>query len=142
MDTEKDQKKKKPMPEGVKFKPGNKAASKYKPEYAEWMRAYVDSGFTVIPTLEEFCLNHDLVTRTVARWVTEHAEEYPRLSFQYARLLNKQKAILIQYGLTEQFNANIVKFLLTNNHGMSEKTSTNIDAKTDNKFEVNIKVVD
>ena len=128
--------------ENGQFVPGNDAASKYKDEYADWMRAYVNGGYTIIPTLEEFCVNHDLPERTVARWVEEKADKYPRLATQYARLLSKQKAMLVQFGLNETFNANIVKFLLTNNHGMSEKTSANIDAKTDNKFEVNIKVID
>lgn len=128
--------------ENGQFVAGNNAASKYKDEYVDWMRVYVDNGYEIIPTLSEFCVNHNLPERTVARWVTEEAAKYERLAFQYARLLSKQKAILIKFGLTEQFNAHMVKFLLTNNHGMSEKTSTNIDAKTDNKFEVNIKVVD
>ena len=57
-------------------------------------------------------------------------------------MLAKQKKLLIEKGLTNVFNPQIVKFLLSNNHGMSEKTAANIDAKTDNKFEVNIKVVD
>ena len=68
--------------------------------------------------------------------------KYPRLALSYARLLNKQKLMLIQMGLQEQFNVQMVKFLLSNNHGMSEKTSAQVDAKTDNKFEVNIKVID
>lgn len=128
--------------ENGQFVPGNDAASKYKDEYADWMRAYVDGGYDIIPTLAEFCVNHDLPERTVTRWVTEKADNYERLATQYARLLSKQKAILIKFGLTEQFNSHIVKFLLANNHGMSDKASTTVDAKTDNKFEVNIKVVD
>ena len=138
-------KQKAPMPKGVEFEKGNLAAFKYKEEYAEWMDKYVEEGFTVLPTLEEFCENSRLPLRSVARWVAEakdDEEKYPRLALSYARLLNKQKLMLIQMGLQEQFNVQMVKFLLSNNHGMSEKTSAQVDAKTDNKFEVNIKVID
>lgn len=138
-------KQKAPMPKGVEFEKGNLAAFKYKIEYADLMARYVDGGFTVLPTLEEFCEVSKLPLRSVARWVTEAKEDeekYPRLALSYARLLNKQKLMLIQMGLTEQFNVQMVKFLLSNNHGMSEKTSAQVDAKTDNKFEVNIKVID
>jgi hypothetical protein len=138
-------KQKAPMPKGVEFEKGNLAAFKYKEEYAVWMDLYVSDGYMVIPTLEEFCEVSKLPLRSVARWVAEAKEDeekYPRLASSYARLLNKQKMLLIQMGLQEQFNVQMVKFLLANNHGMSEKTSAQVDAKTDNKFEVNIKVID
>ena len=124
------------------FKKGNTAACKYKEEYVELMRSYTKDGYEVIPTLEEFCEIHNIPERTFSRWVTEEKEKYSRLATEYAHMLAKQKKLLCQYGLTGAFNAQIVKFLLSNNHGMSEKTATAIDAKTDNKFEVNIKVVD
>ena len=125
------------------FKPGQKAASKYKEEYVGMLRAYYKAGgYEVIPTLEEFCEIHDIPERTFIRWVTEQKEEYPLLATEYAHMLARQKKILVEKGLTNVFNPQIVKFLLSNNHGMSEKTATNIDAKTDNKFEVNIKVID
>lgn len=148
-------KQKAPMPKGVEFEKGNLAAFKFKEEYVDLMDAYVKDGFLVVPTLEEFCENNNLPYRTVSRWIAEAKEEeakeeeangevkkYPRLAYSYARLQAKQKMLLIQMGLCDKFNAQLVKFLLTNNHGMSEKTTAQVDAKTDNKFEVNIKVID
>jgi hypothetical protein len=127
---------------GRPFEPGNTASCKYKEEYVALLKAYRINGYDVIPTLEEFCEIHNIPERTFNRWVTEKAEKYPRLATEYAHMLAKQKTLLVKLGLTNVFNPQIVKFLLANNHGMSEKTATNIDAKTDNKFEVNIKVVD
>lgn len=125
-----------------KFKAGDTAASKYKDEYVALLKAYTKAGYEVIPTLEEFCEIHNIPERTFARWVTEKKDKYPLLATEYTHMLAKQKKLLVQYGLTNVFNPQIVKFLLSNNHGMSEKTATNIDATTDNKFEVNIKVID
>lgn len=139
-------KQKAPMPKGVEFEKGNLAAFKFKEEYVDRMDEYVKYGYTVVPTLEEYCEINNLPYRTVTRWVAEakkdDEEKYPRLADSYARLQNKQKMMLIQQGLNETFNVQMVKFLLANNHGMSEKTSAQVDAKTDNKFEVNIKVID
>jgi hypothetical protein len=138
-------KQKAPMPKGVQFEKGNRAAFKFKEEYVDRMDEYVDDGFMTVPTLEEFCEINKLPMRTVTRWLSEAKEDeekYPRLANSYARLQNKQKMLLIQMGLCDKFNVQLVKFLLTNNHGMSDKMSAQVDAKTDNKFEVNIKVVD
>lgn len=138
-------KQKAPMPKGVQFEKGNLAAFKFKPEVVDAMDIYTDSGYLVVPTLEEFCELHKLPMRTVSRWLAEAKEDeekYPRLANSYARLQNKQKMLLIQMGLSDQFNVQLVKFLLANNHGMSEKTTAELNGKTDNKFEVNIKVID
>lgn len=124
------------------FKKGNTAACKYKEAYVEMMKSYTKDGFEVIPTLEEFCEIHNIPERTFARWVTEEKEKYSRLATEYAHMLAKQKKLLCQYGLTGAFNAQIVKFLLSNNHGMSEKGQQEINAKTDNTFKVDIKVID
>ena len=133
------------MPKGVQFEKGNLAAFKFKEEYVDLMDSYTNDGYIVIPTLEEYCEIHNLPMRTVTRWLAEaknDEEKYPRLANSYARLQNKQKMLLIQMGLSDHFNVQLVKFLLSNNHGMSEKTAAQVDAKTDNKFEVNIKVID
>ena len=92
--------------------------------------------------LEDFAIKFNIPIRTLRRWIAESEDEekYPRLALSYAYLLARQKQILIDRGLRETYNSQLVKFLLTNCHGMSEKA--NIEAKTDNKFEVNIKVID
>lgn len=136
---------KRPMPQGKLFEIGNTAASKYKEEYADLMFEYAERDDLIYPSVEGFCLEYNIPHRTMTRWIAECKEDpdkHPRLATSYARLMARQKEILIIKGLTDAYNAQIVKFLLTNNHGMSEKTSNEVNAKTDNKFEVNIKVID
>lgn len=138
-------KQKVPMPEGVKFEKGNQAAFKYKEEYADLMEQYANDESVIYPSVEDFASKHHIPERTLYRWIAESKEDeerYPRLADTYAHLQYRQKQVLIERGLVEKYNASIVKFLLANNHGMSEKTAAEVNAKTDNKFEVNIKVIE
>ena len=136
-------KQKAPMPKGVEFEKGNLAAFKYKQEIADQMMKYADDDSLTYPSIEDFAIRHQIPIRTITRWVAEAKEDeekYPRLATSHAYLLARQKQMLIDRGLRETYNSQLVKFLLTNCHGMSEKSQ--VDAKTDNKFEVNIKVID
>lgn len=138
-------KQKAPMPEGVKFEKGNRAACKYKEEYADLMMIYANDESVIYPSVEDFANRHHIPVRSLSRWIAESKENeelYPRLADTHAHLQSRQKQILIERGLIDRYNASIVKFLLANNHGMSEKTAAELNAKTDNKFEVNIKVID
>lgn len=135
-------KQKAPMPKGVEFEKGNLAAFKYKEEYAVMMKNYANDDSLTYPSIEDFAVKNDIPIRTLRRWIAESEDEekYPRLALSHAYLLARQKQILIDRGLRETYNSQLVKFLLSNCHGMSEKSQ--VDAKTDNKFEVNIKVID
>ena len=137
-------KQKAPMPKGVEFEKGNLAAFKYKEEYADMMMLYADDESLTYPSIEDFAIKNKIPIRSLRRWISESEDEekYPRLSLSHAYLLAKQKQILIDRGLRETYNSQLVKFLLSNCHGMSERTAAQVDAKTDNKFEVNIKVID
>lgn len=138
-------KQKAPMPEGVKFEKGNQAAFKYKEEYADLMMKYANDESVIYPSVEDFANKYHIPERTLYRWIAESKDDedrYPRLADTHAHLQYRQKQTLIERGLIERYNASIVKFLLTNNHGMSEKTAAEVSAKTDNKFEVNIKVIE
>ena len=133
------------MPEGVKFEKGNQAACKYKEEYADLMLRYADDTSVIYPSVEDFASRYKIPIRTLRRWIAESEEDeekYPRLADTHAHLHSVQKQRLIEKGLTDKYNSSIVKFLLANNHGMSEKTAAEVNAKTDNKFEVNIKVIE
>lgn len=141
----KNEKKKAPMPEGVRFEKGNQAACKYKEEYADLMMNYANDESVIFPSVEDFANRQHIPVRTLHRWIAESKEDeekYPRLADTCAHLHSRQKQILIERGLTDRYNSSIVKFLLANNHGMSEKTAAEVNAKTDNKFEVNIKVIE
>lgn len=134
-----------PMPKGVEFEKGNLAAFKYKEEYADMMMLYAGDDSLIYPSIEDFAMKNKIPIRTITRWVAEAKEDeekYPRLATSHAYLLARQKQMLIDRGLCETYNSQLVKFLLSNCHGMSERTAAQVDAKTDNKFEVNIKVID
>lgn len=137
-------KQKAPMPKGVEFEKGNLAAFKYKEEYADMMMLYADDDSLIYPSIEDFAIRFKIPIRSLRRWIAESEDEekYPRLALSHAYLLARQKQMLIDRGLRETYNSQLVKFLLSNCHGMSEKTAAQVDAKTDNKFEVNIKVID
>lgn len=134
-----------PMPEGVRFENGNQAACKYKEEYADLMMKYANDESVIFPSIEDFAHRNHIPVRSLYRWIAEAKEDeekYPRLADTCAHLHSRQKQTLIERGLVDKYNSSIVKFLLANNHGMSEKTAAEVNAKTDNKFEVNIKVID
>ena len=123
----------------TRFKKGNTLRKKYKPEYADSLLAYFLSC-DHCPTLEEWAVNNNLKIRTVYDW-TEDEEKYPRFATTYAQAKAIQKNNLVQNGLTERYNASIVKFLLINTHGMSEKIEQKVDGKTDASITVNIREV-
>ena len=74
-------------------------------------------------------------------WI-KHPEKYPHFAIAHSYMYTEQKKMLVLLGLTERYNAQLVKFLLSANHGMSEKSQQEINAKTDNTFRVDIKVID
>jgi hypothetical protein len=47
----------------------------------------------------------------------------------------------VQNGLKENYNATLVKFLLINNHGMSEKVEQKVDGTSTADITVNIREV-
>lgn len=106
----------------TRFSKGNTFSKKYKPEFADSLLLYFLNAqeSLIMPTLEEWSVINHIDIRTVYYWIADE-EKYPRFASIYAQCKALQKSKLIQLGLTEQYNAQIVKFLLTNNHGMSEK---------------------
>ena len=125
---------------GRKFQVGNIPANlKYKDEYAELMLIYFLNPENKFPTLEDFAVKNNIAIRTLKHWI-EEGEKYPRLALAHAQAMAIQKQKLLVGGLTEEFNAQMAKFLLVNNHGMSEKVEQQV--KADASFTVEIKVVD
>jgi hypothetical protein len=125
----------------TRFKPGKK------PLNCQYNESYPDSILVYfltcdkLPTIEGWAIENNVAIRTVYDWL-EAPEEYPHLANTYAQAKAIQKAKLIELGLVEAYNATLVKFLLTNNHGMSEKVEQDIKAKTDNTINVNISFFD
>jgi hypothetical protein len=127
----------------TRFYYGHKLSTVYKDEYADLLMAYVDKCEEEgkLPMLEGFITENHLESRTVAGWAADK-EKYPQFADSHAYLKATQKKMLVLLGLADQYNAQLVKFLLSANHGMSEKSQQEINAKTDNTFRVDIKVID
>ena len=124
----------------TRFQPGNTLRKKYKPEYADSLLLYFLTC-EKLPTIEEWAVKNHLAIRTVYEWTTNE-EKYPRFAATYAQAKAIQKTKLVQNGLVERYNASLVKFLLINNHGMSEKVEQKIEGDAGGAFvTVNIREV-
>ncbi len=109
------------MKNSTSFKPGHTFSRKYKAEYADSLVEYFLTS-EKFPTYEEWAIQNHIDVRTVYNW-KDDPEKFPNFQSACAQAKAIQKTKLIQCGLTEQYNAQLVKFLLTNNHGMSEKSA-------------------
>jgi hypothetical protein len=103
----------------TRFKPGHAMSRKYKPSYPESLVEYgrdcVEKG--IPPLKEEWASQHHVDIRSLFNWVNE----YPHFSAAMHEFEGLQKGDLIRNGLLGRYNPQIVKFLLSANHGMSEK---------------------
>jgi len=95
------------------------------------------------PTFEGFAAIIGVTSRTLKNWAEDVREDgkakYPHFSECYARAKDMQLAIAKNNGITKQYDGNFAKFVLMNDHGLSDKTTVeNTQAKP---FEVNINVI-
>ena len=105
----------------TRFKLGNLFSTKYNPEYADSLLKYFKEheGF---PTIEEWAVENNLAIRTVYEW-SHDEDKYPRFAATFKQTMAIQKSKLLQNGLADKYNATLTKFLLMNNHGMSDKST-------------------
>lgn len=106
--------------------------SKYKPELCQEVDKYILSCKDTIdengklevnlPTIEDFADFIGVGERTVHDW----KEKFPEFSQSLRKLVNSQKKKLLSNGLAGTYNPTIAKLVLSANHGMSEKTQTDI----------------
>lgn len=120
----------------TRFKAGNTLRKKYKAEYAESLLIYF-LNCEKLPTVEGWAVENNIAIRTVYSWMANE-DKYPRFAAVYAQAKAIQKAKLIQNGLCEEYNATLVKFLLVNNHGMSDKIEQKLDGESNASITVNI----
>ena len=121
------------------FLPGNKLQSKYQASYPDQLLRYFIDETELYPTLEGFAIKHNIKIRTLERWVNS-PDKYPRLASVYAQCKAIQLDRLLIGGLVKKFDPQIVKFIAINNHGMKEKTESNV--KTDTELRVKIDFFD
>ena len=79
---------------------------------------------THLPKIESFALFIGVGERTIYDWKDKH----PKFSQSLDKILTLQKERLVDDGIYggKEVNSTIVKLLLQNNHGMKEKTETDL----------------
>lgn len=129
--------------ESTRFKLGNKIAEKYCEKYADMLvayfqerppeyvykRSYYKDGTLKseepilmppkFPTFELFAASIGVTHKTLLNW----CEKHPRFSAAYAIAKNMQLGIGKAGGIMKHYDSNFTKFLLSNDHGMSDKTT-------------------
>ena len=85
-----------------------------------------------LPTLEGLALELEIHRDTIYEWCKEH----PEFSDIIERLKKKQADMLINYGLSGDYNPTISKVLLTK-HGYIEKQETDVTSKGEKVTAIN-----
>lgn len=121
----------------TRIKPGHVLSTKYEEDYPQKLLDYFADCPDVFPTIEGFAIKYDIAIRTVRYWAVDE-EKHPLFASAYAQCIAMQKQNLIANGLLERYNAQLTKFLLINNHGMSERVEQKIEGET--KAEVTVEI--
>jgi hypothetical protein len=123
----------------TRFKPGHTLSKKYKTEYAASLLEYFETCDS-LPTIEGWAVKNRIEVRTAVNW-SKNEEKYPQFSSAYAQAKAIQKNKLIENGLCDAYNVQLVKFLLINNHEMREKSEQKVEGDTNATVTVNIREV-
>lgn len=105
--------------------------SKYDPKYIESVLTYLaehvdtkdEKGHTVkLPTVEGFARYIGVNKTTLYEWEQAHKE----FSNSLDHIRTEQQERLLNKGLSGDYNPTIAKLILSSNHGMREKSDTDI----------------
>lgn len=101
--------------------------TKYEPRFIQEVDRYLDTTGkeqTHLPKIESFALFIGVNKSSLYEW----KDKYPEFSHALEKLMARQAEQLIDDGIYggKEVNPTIVKLLLQNNHGMREKTDTDI----------------
>ena len=146
----------------TRFKKKNTVAVKYKDEFCDMLINYFQERESQViyeeeyhkdgtlkrktpkivlppkyPTFERFAVTIGVTSRTLREWAD--SGKHPRFSYAYARAKDMQLAIAKNCGITKQYDGNFAKFVLMNDHDMTDKST--VENTQDKPFEVNINVV-
>ncbi len=104
--------------------------TKYDPSFVKAIEEYIATTGreqTALPTKQGLALWLNVNTDTLLEWGKEHKE----FSVALEKLMYKQAEQLINDGIYggKEVNSTIVKLLLQNNHGMKERTESDVNFK-------------
>lgn len=132
-------------PKGNQFALGNNGGrpSKYSEEILTKTYQYIDSCGTenrTLVTIQGLALYLKVNVDTISEW----KKTYYEFSESIDKLMNKQAQQLINDGIYggKEVNATIVKLMLMNNHGMREKSETDITTQGEKVEPTNIINID
>jgi len=110
------------MPCGKKNSKENNIACKYKEEYGQQMLDYFNelAGKGYYPTFELFAVSIDVVSSTLRNW----KKMYPQFSEFYNKCEELQVGAMKDGAARGVLNANWMKFIAINCHGMKEKVES------------------
>ena len=99
-------------------------------------KAYINGDFLmdgdVIPTEEGLAPYLGVCTSTLDNWEAD----YPEFLGTLRALKAKQKRILINMGLTGDFQSTIAKLMLSSNHGINEKSEVEKSGNVNNSLTI------
>lgn len=75
-----------------------------------------------LPTIDGFARFINIPKRTLYEWKDKH----PDFSHSLDKIVTEQQERLINSGLSGEYNSTIAKLILSSNHGMREKSETDI----------------
>lgn len=78
-----------------------------------------------LPSVEGLAYYLDVNKSTLYEW----EKEYPEFSNALSKLRAKQADVVLNKGLSGDYNPTIAKLILSNNHGYRERTDTTTDNK-------------
>ena len=103
--------------------------TKYNDEMLQRCIKYANGGYEqegdIIPSMAGLSVALGVVTSTLYEWV----KKYPQFSNMFADLMANQQRILLNGGMSGQFNSTITKLVLSK-HGYSDRVEQVIDHRT------------
>lgn len=132
-----------PAPKGHAPYPGCETGgrpSRYSKEdiekYAEDLKVWLADPKNV--WFKDFCLDRDIDPDLMAEWAAENE----KFNGAYRLAKSRQESRLVNGGLNNAFNGTIVKFVLSNSHGWTDKQETKLSGDAVNPLAFLLQKVD
>jgi len=105
---------------------------RYADEFNEWLKDPSHVWF------KDFCLDNDIDPDLMSEWA-ENNEKFKR-TYKFAK--HRQESRLVNGGLVNGYNSSIVKLVLSNAHGWSDKQETKLSGDAVNPLSFILQNID
>jgi len=89
----------------------------YKPDMPARLRGYIRDCPDKLPSIPGFALTVGVCQNTIRNWATKHSQ----FMAAYKELATAQHYVLLNKGVTGEYNSTITKLILSSNHGYKER---------------------